>query len=251
MTTNLGQLPDPSISHRPTPKVNPPHANGAPVVRLNGLGKRFGDRWILRDAAMLLYPGERVALVGESGTGKSTILNIVAGLEPVTEGEVTVLDEAMHQITTDDSARLRRQAIGFVFQAFHLLPHLRVWQNVALPLVLNGADPKQSRDKATRILDRLSLAARATDWPTELSGGEQQRVALARALVHQPRVVLADEPTGNLDPRIASQAIELLHELTRETGASLLMVTHSDQAARAADRIVRIANQQLRDDPPR
>lgn len=230
-----------------TGRVTGSNQRPSPVVQLHGLGKQFGERWILRDAGLTLNAGERIALVGESGTGKSTILNIVAGLEPVTEGQAYVLKQPLHQMASDDSARLRRESIGFVFQAFHLLPHLQVWQNVALPLVLNGVSQANSREATLRMLDRLSLAARATDWPTQLSGGEQQRVALARALVHQPTLVLADEPTGNLDPRIASQALGLLHELVRETGASLIMVTHSDQAASAADRIVRLADQQLHD----
>lgn len=225
--------------------VNQQDHDDAAVVQLHRLGKRFGERWILRNTSLTLQAGERVALIGESGSGKSTLLNIVAGLEAVTEGEAHVLGQALHAMDTDASARLRRQSIGFVFQAFHLLPHLRIWQNVALPLVLNGVGPARSRALADQVLGRLSLASRATDWPTSLSGGEQQRVALARALVHQPRLVLADEPTGNLDPRIAAQAIELLHELVDESGACLLMVTHSDQAARAAGRIVHLTDQQL------
>jgi len=215
------------------------------VVELVGLGKRFGERWILRDAALRVDPGERVALVGESGTGKSTLLNIIAGLEPVTEGQVKVLGQSLGDQSVDASARLRRENIGFVFQAFHLLGHLKVWQNVALPLALGGLSEQESRERAVQMLKRLSLGERGDDWPAVLSGGEQQRVALARALVHQPALILADEPTGNLDPRIAGQAIGLIHEMVSESNSALLMVTHSEPAARAADRQVRLHNGQL------
>lgn len=215
------------------------------VVELIGLGKRFGERWILREASLRIDPGERVALVGESGTGKSTLLNIIAGLEPATQGQVTVLGQSLNDQPVDASARLRREHIGFVFQAFHLLGHLKVWQNVALPLALGGLSEQQSRERAVQILDKLSLRDRADDWPTVLSGGEQQRVALARALVHQPALILADEPTGNLDPRIAGQAIGLIHEMVSQSDAALLMVTHSEPAARAANRQVRLRDGQL------
>jgi putative ABC transport system ATP-binding protein len=215
------------------------------VVELIGLGKRFGERWILRDAALQINPGERVALVGESGTGKSTLLNIIAGLEPATKGQVLVLGQSLENQSVDASAQLRRENIGFVFQAFHLLGHLKVWQNVALPLALSGMSEQQSRERAVQILKRLSLGDRADDWPTVLSGGEQQRVALARAMVHQPALILADEPTGNLDPRIAGQAIGLIHEMVNESNAALLMVTHSEPAAQAADRQVRLIDGQL------
>lgn len=224
----------------PADATGVPAAPVVPVVQLAGLGKRFGDRWVLRNIHWTLNRGERVALVGESGTGKSTVLNIIAGLEPVSEGEVNVLGQPMHNTAVDASAQLRRESIGFVFQAFHLLPHLRVWQNIALPLILNGIGEHKSRARVGELLDRLSLGNRSEDWPASLSGGEQQRIALARALVHQPALVLADEPTGNLDPRIAGEALQLLHELVAEAGASLIMVTHSEPAARAADRVVQL-----------
>ena len=215
------------------------------VVELIGLGKRFGERWILRDATLSIRSGERVALVGESGTGKSPLLNIIAGLEPATQGQIKVLGETLEKQSVDASARLRRESIGFVFQAFHLLGHLKVWQNVALPLALCGLSEQQSRERAQQMLARLSLGDRGDDWPAVLSGGEQQRVALARALVHRPALILADEPTGNLDPRIASQAIALIHEMVSESNAALLMVTHSEPAARAAGRQIRLIDGQL------
>lgn len=203
---------------------------------IDGVTKTFEDRRLLDAVSMRIAPGESVALLGESGTGKSTLLNLVAGLEPVDAGRILVGDVDVCSLSADAAAALRRRRIGFVFQAFHLLPYLSAERNVAVPLLLNGAKPAQALDEARRLLADVGLASRAAAMPRELSGGEQQRVALARALVHRPALVLADEPTGNLDPATAGTVLALIAERVRASGATLLMVTHSEQAASIADR---------------
>jgi putative ABC transport system ATP-binding protein len=208
----------------------------APAVLLQGVCKRFGERVILNDLALRAEPGERIALVGESGSGKSTLLNIIAGLEPADSGRVEVAGHLISGQSDDDTAALRRKLIGFAFQAFHLLGHLNVVRNVAVPLLLDGVAASEALERAASMLSRLGLANRRTAAIRELSGGEQQRVALARALVAQPKLLLADEPTGNLDPDNARAALALIVEQSRETGAALLLVTHSHDAAAMADR---------------
>ncbi|HYF60969.1 MAG TPA: ABC transporter ATP-binding protein [Burkholderiaceae bacterium] len=213
-----------------------------------GVRKRFGpDREVLAGIDLAIGAGERVALLGESGVGKSTLLNLVAGLERPDAGEILIAGEPLHALDDDAAARLRARAIGFVFQAFHLLPHLRLWQNVAIPLLLARETPGRAREAAEAMLARVGLGARAGALPRELSGGEQQRVALARALVHRPRLILADEPTGNLDPRTAGAALALIDEQVREHGAALLMVTHSQQAAAIAGRRLELTPAGLRE----
>ena len=206
----------------------------APILRIRGLGKRYGNRWVLRGLDLDIAAGELVALLGESGAGKSTLLNLIAGLEAPDEGEIALAGAPIHTLDADASARVRRRTLGFVFQAFHLIAHLSVAHNVAIPLLLNGADQADALARAQEMLARLGLGERGASRPGELSGGEQQRVALARALVHRPAVLLADEPTGNLDPATADVALGLLAEQVRERGAALLMVTHSDHAAAIA-----------------
>lgn len=208
--------------------------------------KRFGpDREVLSGLSFRIEAGEQVALLGESGVGKSTLLNLAAGLTAADSGEIRVAGEPVR--TSDDQAcsELRLRRIGFVFQAFHLLPHLNLWRNVALPLVLARQPLAEARERAESLLAALGLATRAESLPGELSGGEQQRVALARALVHRPALVLADEPTGNLDPATAHRALTYLDEQVRASGAALLMVTHSDQAAARSDRRLRLTPQGL------
>jgi putative ABC transport system ATP-binding protein len=207
-----------------------------PAVLLEALHKRFGKRIILQDLTLRAEPGERIALLGESGSGKSTLLNIIAGLEPADAGRVEVAGRSLIGLDDDHAAALRRQLIGFAFQAFHLLGHLSVQRNVAVPLLLNGLPPAQALERAATVLGRLGLGDRLHAPISELSGGEQQRVALARALVAAPRVLLADEPTGNLDPSRARKALALIAEQAAESGAALLLVTHSHEAAAIADR---------------
>ena len=210
------------------------------LLELRRVSRRFDDRWVLRDVDLSVEAGERVVLVGESGVGKSTLLNLCAGLDAPDEGEVLLDGSSLRGLGDEELSAIRRRRLGFVFQAFHLIPHLRAWQNVAVPLLLNGREEGEARRDAEAMLAAVGLAGRAGSHPGELSGGEQQRVALARALVHRPALILADEPTGNLDPRTAAAAIELLSEQVGGHGASLVMVTHSTQAAHIADRLLRL-----------
>lgn len=211
-----------------------------PAVELIGVRKAFAGRAVLDHVDMCVARGERVALLGESGSGKSTLLNLIAGLEPVDGGTVRVAGTEVSALDADAAASFRRGAIGFVFQAFHLLPYLDAARNVAVPLLLNGAAPDVALVRAAAMLARVGLAGRERAWPRELSGGEQQRVALARALVHAPTLVLADEPTGNLDPATAAQVLALIAETVEASGAALVLVTHSTQAAAIAHRRLRL-----------
>ncbi|MEZ5740203.1 MAG: ABC transporter ATP-binding protein [Burkholderiaceae bacterium] len=226
-------MPDPIAA----PAAGDP-AQVPPVVDVAGLVKGFGSRRLLDGIDLRILPGETLALMGESGTGKSTLLNLLAGLEGFEAGRVRVLGQALDQGDPDRSARLRREHIGFVFQAFHLLPHLTVWQNVAIPLMLQAVPLAEARERVQQLLDAVGLREQAPAWPRNLSGGEQQRVALARALAHRPALVLADEPTGNLDPESARMAMGLLTRLVADHGAALLMVTHSEVAAGAMARVL-------------
>jgi putative ABC transport system ATP-binding protein len=207
-----------------------------PLLELSDVGRRLGGRWVLRGLGLSLHAGERVALLGESGSGKSTLLNLVAGLDTPDEGRIRFDGHELPAGSADASAARRRDALGFVFQAFHLIAHLTLAQNVAVPLLLQGCPRAQALTRADALLARVGLAGRGAGLPRELSGGEQQRVALARALVHRPRLVLADEPTGNLDPATAARALRLIEDEIAASGAALLMVTHSTQAAAFCDR---------------
>jgi putative ABC transport system ATP-binding protein len=216
------------------------------AVRVVRVSKRFvADRYVLRDIDLTIAPGERVALLGESGSGKSTLLNLIAGLEPPDSGYIQVGGVAVDVLNADAAARFRRRAIGFAFQAFHLLPHLSAQRNVAVPLLLNGVAAADALEQARDALAQVGLADRADALPGELSGGEQQRVALMRALVHRPLLVLADEPTGNLDPKTAAVALRVIEEQISRSGAALLIATHSEPAAAIAHRRVLLADECL------
>ncbi|HMV92377.1 MAG TPA: ABC transporter ATP-binding protein [Thauera aminoaromatica] len=204
-------------------------------------------RVLFERLALRVKAGECVAIVGESGSGKSTLLNCIAGLEPIDGGTIRVGETPIERLDDDAMARLRRSHFGFVFQAFHILPHLNLLQNVALPLWLLGIAEAEAARRAQEMLSRVGLGARAPDPPQQLSGGELQRVAIARALVHRPHLVLADEPTGNLDPGRASEVLDLLLGQIRDSRAAGVMVTHSRSAAARADRVLELRADGLHD----
>ena len=192
---------------------------------------------MLRDVSLQVESGEYVAIMGESGSGKSTLLNVIAGLERPDAGSIRISGVELSTLDDDAAAKLRRTRIGFVFQAFHLLPYLSVEANVALPLVLNAVPDREIEPRVAEILAAVGLRDLSSSFPRQLSGGEMQRVAIARALVHRPALVLADEPTGNLDAGTAAQVLTLLREQVKGAGAAGILVTHSLTAARSADRI--------------
>lgn len=207
------------------------------VLRARGLAKRYGDVPVFSGIDLELAPGEIVALLGESGSGKSTLLNCLAGLDEADAGSITLAGQDLRGLDDEARSALRRRELGFIFQAFHLLPHLSVADNVALPLRLLG---QRDDGRVAAMLEAVNLGSLASRMPRQLSGGQLQRVAIARALVHRPRLVLADEPTGNLDARHAAEVLELLRRCTHEAGAACLLVTHSEVAAMAADRRLRL-----------
>ena len=193
-------------------------------------------RVLFRELDLSVAPGEFVAILGESGSGKSTLLNIIAGLDSVDSGAVTIDGEALTGLDDHALTELRRRRVGFVFQAFHVLPYLTLAKNVALPIALGDGLASDSLERARAMLAAVGLAGRADAYPRDLSGGELQRVAIARALVHDPALILADEPTGNLDPETAARIMALFATATRERGAGAVLVTHSAAAAAVADR---------------
>ena len=204
---------------------------------IQGLGKNYGDTVVFANATLQVAPGEFVAIVGESGVGKSTLLNCMAGLDSWDSGSVVVGGVDLGRLDDEARALWRRKNVGFIFQAFHVLPHLDVAQNVALPLMLlEQHDPS----RVAAMLCAVGLDGLGERLPQQLSGGQLQRVAIARALVHRPALLLADEPTGNLDPGTAARVMELLVAQTRTHGASLVLVTHSVAAAARADRVLRL-----------
>jgi putative ABC transport system ATP-binding protein len=207
------------------------------MLEIDRLSKRYGDVPVFDDVSLRVASGEFVALLGDSGVGKSTLLNCIAGLDEASGGRVTLGGREVGTLGPDDRARLRREHLGFVFQAFHVLPHLDVAQNVGLPLRLLG---RRDEARVQRLLDAVGLAGLGARMPAQLSGGQLQRVAIARALVHRPALILADEPTGNLDPATAARVLDVLLAQARVDGAACLLVTHSEAAAARADRVLRL-----------
>jgi putative ABC transport system ATP-binding protein len=210
---------------------------GAFMLTLDGLSKRFGDTPVFHDVTLALARGEFVALLGESGVGKSTLLNCIAGLDRADAGRVVLAGTDLATLDDDSLARLRRAQLGFVFQAFHVLPHLTVAENVSLPLRLLG---RLDDARVAQVLGAVGLGGLGARLPAQLSGGQLQRVAMARAVVHAPALILADEPTGNLDPETAARVLAVLRAQVTDTGAACLLVTHSVAAAAHADRVLRL-----------
>jgi len=227
-------------SHSATNLAAGSSATAAPVLAVTRLDKRYPGavRPLFSGLHLAIAEGEVVALVGESGVGKSTLLNCIAGLEPPDGGSICVGRQAVDIIRLDEAqqAALRARSIGFVFQAFHVLPMLTVAQNIAVPLLLAATPTAEQHERVQAVLAGVGLPDFAGRWPASLSGGELQRVAIARALVHRPPLILADEPTGNLDPRTAAGILSLLLDRVRAQGAGALIVTHSQQVAQACDR---------------
>jgi len=205
---------------------------------VSNLSKHYGAAPVFANVSLSVPDGEFVAIMGESGVGKSTLLNCLAGLDQWDSGSVVLDGLDLGQLNDDQLARLRREKIGFVFQAFHVLPHLDVAQNVALPLMLLG---QHDDDRVQAMLAAVGLGGLGARLPQQLSGGQLQRVAIARALVHRPKLLLADEPTGNLDPSTAAKVMDALIEQARQQQASLILVTHSQAAATRADRVLRLS----------
>jgi len=214
------------------------------AIRAIGLSRRFEVGEIpvhaLRDVNLEVAAGQFVALVGPSGSGKSTFLNLVGGLDRATSGELWIDGVELSASKEKTLTEHRRKRVGFVFQSFNLLPRLTALENVALPLMFRGVPQRQRLDRAQALLDQVGLTGRTEHRPTQLSGGEQQRVAIARALVNRPAIVLADEPTGNLDSTTGGEIMDLLRRLNREEGVTLLLVTHDVEAAAFADRVVQL-----------
>ena len=207
------------------------------TLQLHALGKHYGSTPVFANVSLNVAPGEFVAIVGESGVGKSTLLNCMAGLDSWDTGRVHLAGHDLGELNDDQRALLRREKVGFVFQAFHVLPHLDVAQNVALPLLLLG---RNEPERVDALLHAVGLSGLGQRLPQQLSGGQLQRVAIARALVHQPALILADEPTGNLDPGTAGKVMEALVAQTRQHGSALVLVTHSLAATEQADRVLQL-----------
>ena len=218
-------------------------------IRLDGLSKSFEEggqtRTVLHEAEAEFARGEFVAILGKSGSGKSTLLNLISGVDLVDGGDISVNGQRLTALNEHQRTLFRRQNIGFIFQFFNLIPTLTVWENVILPLELAGVDNGEARRRAEVLLEAVGLLDRRDTFPDRLSGGEQQRVAIARALVHDPLLVLADEPTGNLDEETGRQVMVLLDRLTRQNGKNLILVTHSNEAAAYADRILTLRDGKL------
>lgn len=216
----------------------------APLIKLAGISKTYMEagrsREVLHALDLEIRRGECVVLLGKSGSGKSTLLNLISAIDTPSSGEIIINSIPITQLSEQERTLFRRQYIGFVFQFFNLVPTLTVLENVLLPLELNGRTSRNDTQRALELLDAVGLADRRSSFPDRLSGGEQQRISIARALVHDPLLVLADEPTGNLDSETGDQILTLLNRLTRAAGKTLLMVTHSSDALAIADRVFRV-----------
>ncbi len=229
-----------------------PSVSRANFIQLHQLSKSFREgtleRQVLKQISMSFAAGEFVVLLGQSGSGKSTLLNLMSGIERPSTGTITINETCLSELDEHRCTLFRRDRIGFIFQFFNLIPTLTVLENITLPQELAGVNSRDVARKAIALLERVGLGDRQDTYPDKLSGGQQQRVAIARALVHDPMLVLADEPTGNLDEETGARVLELLLELTRSAHKTLIMATHNPDIARQADRIVRMHNGQLEEE---
>lgn len=215
------------------------------MLEVRNATKHYAERPILRGVSLTVAKGERVALLGPSGCGKTTLLNCIGGVDRVDGGELLLAGQNMGMLDSDGLSLLRRASIGSVFQFFHLLPTMTAFENVELPLQLNAVPKAERQLRVQALLERVGIAHRAQALPAQMSGGEMQRVAIARAVVHRPALILADEPTGNLDSTTGTQVLNLLREISEENDAAVLMVTHSEDAARTCHRVLRMLDGQL------
>ncbi|HEY0208497.1 lipoprotein-releasing ABC transporter ATP-binding protein LolD [Acerihabitans sp.] len=226
--------------------------NNAPLLQCNNLSKRYQEGKlftdVLRDVTFSMLPGEMMAIVGSSGSGKSTLLHLLGGLDEPTSGEVIFEGHQLTALSSQERAEIRNRRLGFIYQFHHLLPDFTALENVAMPLLIGGTAPQQAKATAREMLASVGLEKRGHHRPSELSGGERQRVAIARALVNHPALVLADEPTGNLDQRTADSIFELLGELNMRQGTAFLVVTHDLHLARRLNRQLEMRDGQLRRD---
>lgn len=216
-----------------------------PAIRVSNLSHTYSSGHaninILDSVNMQVAVGQTIALIGRSGSGKSTLLNLISGLEPVTSGDVKLAGQSMTSLNDHQRTLLRGKQIGFIYQAFNLIPTLSVRDNVALPLALAGVSTVNQRPRISQLLSAVGLQGRDEDYPDRLSGGEQQRVAIARALIHEPALILADEPTGNLDASSGRQVMQLLLDLVQQQNSAMLLVTHSMEVAQSADDVLILA----------
>ena len=208
------------------------------VVTIDSVKKSFADVSVLRGIDLLIKSGERVGLMGPSGSGKSTLLNCICGIETVDEGAIRVDGENLGKLTSRELEKLRREKVGYVFQSFHLLPTLNAFENVEFSAQLANISQKERKERVNELLKLVGMEHRANHLPDSLSGGERQRVAIARALIHNPKLVLADEPTGSLDTETGSKVLDLLESLSDEFNVSLLLVTHDKASTRICDRVI-------------
>jgi putative ABC transport system ATP-binding protein len=224
-----------------------PSSNGFIQFKHIAKSYREGDliREVLTDATISIHKGEFIAILGRSGSGKSTLLNLISGIDEVDHGLITLGGKELTSLNDHERTIFRRHNIGFIFQFFNLISTLTVLENVMLPLELNATNPDVARRKANHLIEEVGLEGRENTYPDRLSGGEQQRVSIARALVHDPMLVLADEPTGNLDEATGKQILTMIDQLTRKRGDNLILVTHSGYAASYADRIIYLQDGKL------
>jgi ABC-type lipoprotein export system ATPase subunit len=217
----------------------------ASMLEVRNATKHYAERPILRGVSLTVAKGERVALLGPSGCGKTTLLNCIGGVDRVDGGELLLAGQNMGALDSDGLSLLRRASIGSVFQFFHLLPTMTAFENVELPLQLNAVPKAERQQRVQALLERVGIAHRAQALPAQMSGGEMQRVAIARAVVHRPALILADEPTGNLDSTTGTKVLNLLREISEENDAAVLMVTHSEEAASTCHRVLRMLDGKL------